>query len=122
MDSSEEEFGLVGVAGSGFGGDVEMEERSRVDAEDRRDSGLEGEFCGGLQGSYCRGGGSHIDMSLRSIIDKRCMNKSLTERLCPVVTLQSCSFMLCENIVIPLCMSAEPVVTQTHSGHAAQCF
>ena len=69
VDSSEAEFGLVGVAGNGFGGDVEMEERSRVDAEDRRDGGLKGRFCGGLQGSYCGGGESHIDMFLNSIID-----------------------------------------------------
>ena len=88
VDSSEQEFGLVGVSGNGFGGDVEMEERSRVDAEDRRDGGLKGKCCGGLQGSYCGGGESHIDMFLKSIIDKRCMNKSWTERLYPVVTLQ----------------------------------
>ena len=76
MDSSEEEFGLVGVAGNGFGGDVELEERSRVGTEDRRDGVLKGSVCGGLQGSYCGGGESHIDIFLKSIIDKRCMNKS----------------------------------------------
>ena len=69
MDSSEEEFGLVGVAGNGFGGDVELEERSRVGTEDRRDGGLTSRLCGGLQGSYCGGGESHIDMFLRSIND-----------------------------------------------------
>ena len=91
----------MGVAGNGFGGDVELEERSRVGTEDRRDGVLKCICCGGLQGSYCGGGEAHIDMFLRSIIDKRCMYKSLTVRSHPAFTLQSRSFMLGQHVVIP---------------------
>ena len=57
MDSSEEEFGSEGVAGNGFGGVVNVEERIRVGTQERRDCGLQDSFCGGLQGSFYGGGG-----------------------------------------------------------------
>ena len=87
VDSSEEEFGLVGVSGNGFGGVVKSEERIRVWTEERTDCGLQGSFCGGLQGSFCGGGESHIDMFLTSLIDKRRMSSSLIVRSHPALTL-----------------------------------
>ena len=78
VDSSEEEFGLVGVAGNGFGGDVESEERSRVGTEEC--CGLQGSCCGGLKGRFCGGlnidGKSHMQLFLDTIVDVRRMYES----------------------------------------------
>ena len=115
VDSSEEEFGLVGVAGNGFGGVVKSEERIPVGTEERRDCGLQGSCCGGLKGSFCGGSSidvkSHMQFFLDTIVDLRQMYES------KYILLNSQVFP--PRIVDKLCRpldnfsrSAEPVVTQ----------
>ncbi len=54
------------------------------------------EDCRTIEGfSFCDK--SHVQLFLSTIVDKRRMSKSLTTN--PVLTLQSSSFVLCENVI-----------------------
>jgi hypothetical protein len=91
VDSSAEKEGTKDIAGEGFGGVVSWKERSDLGTEDEYE---------GLQGRFCGGGGSHIDMFLTSLIDRRKMDSSLTVHSHPLITLQSHSFMTCQHTIL----------------------
>ena len=109
MDSSEESLGLEDIAGNGFGGVVELEERimsGNCGTEDRRVVVVEDYRTGGRLNL---GDTSYMKFCFDTIVDKRCMNKSLT--VYPVLTLQSGSCLLCKHEMID--MSIERVRQRT---------
>ena len=79
VDSSEEKLGLEDIVGNEVGGDVELEERSRVGTEEC--CGLQGSCCGGLKGSFCGGlsmeNKPHLQIFLDTILDVRRMYDSM---------------------------------------------
>ena len=92
VDSSEEKVGKVHVDGSKVDrtiGGIDGLEVDRVMLED----------CGVVFQEDCRIGGLHIDICLTSIVDRRRMNSSSIVQQDPVLTMQSCSFVLCRHIV-----------------------
>ena len=90
VDSSVEKVGMKDIAGNGFGGVVESEERIMSGS-----CGMNGrrvvavEDCRTIEAfSFCDK--SRVLLFLSTIVDKRRMSKSLTTN--PVLTLQSSSF------------------------------
>ena len=94
MDSSAEELGMKDIAGHGFGGVVESEERiisGNCGMKDHRVVAVEDCRTGGS--TFCDE--SHVQLFLSTIVDKRRMSRSLTTN--PTLTLQSSSFVLCDR-------------------------
>ena len=92
MDSSEEKVGKVDIdllKVDRIKGGIDGLEDDRILLEDR--GVVVEEDCGIKR--------LHIDIFLTSIIDRRRMNSSLIVQPDPVLTMQSCSFLLCQHIV-----------------------
>ena len=92
VDPSEEKVGKVGIDGlkvDRINGGIDGLEDDRILLED----------CGVVVEEDCGIKRLHIDIFLTSIIDRRRMNSSLIVQPDPVLTMQSCSFLLCQHIV-----------------------
>ena len=92
MVSSEEKVGKVDIDGlkiDRINGGIDGLEDDRIMLED----------CGVVVEEGCGIKRLHIDICLTSIIDRRRMNMSLIMQPDPVLTIQSCSILLCQHIV-----------------------